>query len=577
MKKNSLLALLLALCICLGLLAGCGSQAASAGPASEADSSAEAAAPETAGETAETEIAAPEEEIDSALDAEPEEEVPEWEYEPIEYPIADGDVTLDYWIVWELSPDTKYSDISEHVVLQNLLDATGVKLNVLAQSQAAGSTNTDLMIASGDYPDLIGGFNYSTGMDAAVEDDVVVDIKDMIPEYSPDYYRYLIEDDEAMWKAVQTDEGHIGAYVVVGTEGKIDDGMMSFQYMLDDQSFDAEGLKTIDQYEDFLTKAKAAYGMAAPLYLPGDFMLDNDAICSAYGVSLKISAMTGDLPWTVKDGEVKFGYLEDGFTEYVTLMHRWFENGLIDSDTASHPTEYRDEDLIGLIANQQVAIWNRGSGLIDLFTNISGQTAVPVYYPVVNEGDQLHIGGGDPAVSGESGLVITTGCDELELAMEFCNYLYTDDFYIPSNYGVEGETYDMVDGEPQFQEWVYSTPGRTFSSVLMDYTLFTQVDANVETPGQSEAALSCNPMWKSNMDGDWEYPEAAAMTLEESDQYNRVAGDIVALCQEYTAKFITGDLPLSDIESFQEQIRSTGIDQCIEAKQSAYDRYMSRD
>ena len=207
MKKNSLLALLLALCICLGLLAGCGSQAASAGPASEADSSAEAAAPETAGETAETEIAAPEEEIDSALDAEPEEEVPEWEYEPIEYPIADGDVTLDYWIVWELSPDTKYSDISEHVVLQNLLDATGVKLNVLAQSQAAGSTNTDLMIASGDYPDLIGGFNYSTGMDAAVEDDVVVDIKDMIPEYSPDYYRYLIEDDEAMWKAVQTDEG----------------------------------------------------------------------------------------------------------------------------------------------------------------------------------------------------------------------------------------------------------------------------------------------------------------------------------------------------------------------------------
>ena len=579
MKKNSLIALLLALCLMLGILSGCGSQAAGSAAADSGDS----AAVESAADTEEAEEApaadveeAPAEEAEEASDVEEEAE-PEWEYEPISYPIADGNVTLDYWIVWELSPDTKYSDISEHVVLQELLDATGVKLNVLAQSQAAGSTNTDLMIASGDYPDLIGGFTYSTGMDAAIEDEVVLDIKDMIPEYSPDYYKYLIEDDNALWKAVQTDEGNIGAYVVVGTEAKIDDGMMAFQYMLDEQGFDAESLKTLDQYEQYLTKAKNAYGMAAPLYLPGDFMLDNDAICSAYGVSLKISAMTGDLPWTVQDGEVKFGYLEDGFTEYVTLMNSWYSKGLIDSDTASHPTEYRDEDLIGLIANQQVAIWNRGSGLIDLFTNISGQQAVPIYYPTANEGDQLHIGGAEPAVSGESGLVITTGCEDLELAMQFCNYLYTDEFYIPSNYGVEGETYDMVDGEPVLQEWTYTTQGRSFSSVMMDYQLFTQVNANVETPGQSEAALSCNPMWKSNMDGDWEYPEAAAMTMDESDQYNRRAGDIVALCQEYTAKFITGELPLSEIESFQEQIRTTGIEDCIEAKQSAYDRYMSRE
>ena len=128
-----------------------------------------------------------------------------------------------------------------------------------------------------------------------------------------------------------------------------------------------------------------------------------------------------------------------------------------------------------------------------------------------------------------------------------------------------------------FQEWVYSTPGRTFSSVMMDYQLFTQVDANVETPGQSEAALSCDPVWGSNIDSDWDYPQAAAMTLDESDSYTERAGDIVTLCQQYTAKFITGEMPLSEIPAFQEMIRSTGIDQCIEAKQSAYDRYMSRE
>ncbi len=573
-------ALLLALCLVLSLAACGGSTApasnadtASAAEASAPAADAEAEAPEDAEEPADAE--APED-AEDAEDAEEAEE-PAWEYTPIEYPIADGNTTLDYWIIWELSSDTMYSDINEHVVIDELLEATGVKLNIKAQSQAAGQTNTDLMIASGDYPDLIGGFSYSTGMDAAIDDEVVLNIKDMIPEYSPDYYKYLIEDDGALWRAVQTDEGNIGAYVVVGQEAKIDDGMMAFQFMLDEQGFTAEDLKTLDDYEAYLTKAKNAYGMAAPLYLPGDFMLDNDAICSAFGVALKISAMTGDLPWTVVDGQVTCGYLEQGFTDYVTLMHDWYEKGLIDSDTASHPTEYRDEDLIGLIANKQVALWNRGSGLIDLFSNISGEPATPVYYPVLNEGDQLHIGGGEAAVSGETGIVVTTGCDDPELAMQFLNYLYTDEFYIPSNYGVEGETYDVVNGEPVFQEWVYSTPGRTFSSVMMDYQLFTQVSANVETPGQSEAALSCNPMWKSNMDGDWEYPEAAAMTMDENDSYNERVGDIVTLCQQYTAKFITGDMPLSEIPTFQEQIRSTGIDQCIEAKQSAYDRYMARD
>lgn len=569
MKKTRYFALVLALLLCVSVFAGCGGDSTAAEEQKQSAAIEETTTPVEAPAPAEDSAQEP----GSALET----EASGWAYTPIVYPLVDDEVTLDYWIIWELSADTMYSDINEHVVLDELAEATGIRLNVLAQSQAAGQTNTDLMIASGDYPDLIGNLSYSTGMDAAVEDEVVVNIKDMIPEYAPDYYKYLIEDDEKLWKAVQTDEGNIGVFAVVGTEPEVTDGMMMFQFMLDELGFKVEDIRTLEDYEKYLTAAKDKYGMASPLYLPGDFMLDGDSICNAFGVSLKIDAITGDLPWTVEDGEVKFGYLEDGFTDYVTLMNSWYEKGLIDSDTASHPTEYRNEDMIGLIANKQLAVFNRGSGLVDLFHNISGEAVVPAYAPVENEGDQLHVGGPVDNVSGEMGLVITTGCDDVELAMQFCNYLYTDEFYIPSNYGVEGETYDMVDGEPQFQEWVYTTEGRTFTSVMMDYQLFTQVDANVITPGQSEAALSCDPVWSSNLDNAWDYPTAAAMTMDESDQYNQHAGDIVTLCQQYTAKFITGELPLSEIENFQEQIRTTGIENCIEAKQSAYDRYMARE
>ena len=567
---------LLSLTMILSAFAGCGSKTASSAPAPDAASSAAAPAPSEdtapAPETSAPDASAAE--PDSM--AEPEDGENGWSYTPISYPLADTPATLDYWITWELSADTMYNDVSEHIALKELEEATGVHLNLLAQSQAAGQTNTNLMIASGDYADMIGMFSYATGMDAAIDDDVVVDLKDMIPEYSPDYYQYLIADGNKLWKSIQTDEGHIGAYVTVGTKPKVADGTMTFQFMLDELNVKKDDLRTVDQYEDYLTAAKNKYGMAAPLYLPGDFMLDGDTLANTYGVALKVDAITGDLPWIVEDDEVKFGYLEDGFTEYVTLLHDWYEKGLIDSDTASHPTEYRDEDLIGLVANKQVAVFHRGDGLVDMLSGISGEQVMPIYFPTVNADDTLHVGGGVDTISGETGTVITTGCDNLELAMQFMNYCYTEDWVLPSNYGVEGETYDMVDGKPEFQEWTYTTEGRTFSSVLMDYTFLAMVDANVETPGRSEAALSCEDTWNDNIDNQNDYPVGAAMTLEEGDQYNRHAGDLVTLVKQYTAKFITGDEPLSNIPEFQQKLRDTGIQDCIDAKQSAYNRYMSR-
>lgn len=567
-------ACLLAVALVLGLMAGCGApaeSAASAAPEAAApQSSVEAPAPEATAAPAEPQAST--EEVSALEEAEP-----GWEYTPISYPLTEEPVTLDYWIIWELSPDTKYNDVSEHICLKELADATGIQLNLLAQSQAAGQTNTNLMIASGDYPDMIGMFSYATGMDAAIDDEVVLDLKDKLAEYSPDYYQYLTADDNKLWKSVQTDNGHIGAYVTVGTNPEVVDGTMTFQFMLDELGFQKEDVRTLDQYEKYLTAAKSQYGMAAPLYLPGDFMLDGDTLANTFGVALKVDAITGDLPWIVEDGQVKSGYLEEGYTEYVTLLHDWYQKGLIDSDTASHPTEYRDEDLIGLVANKQVAVFHRGDGLVDMLSGISGESVLPIYFPTQNEGDTLHVGGGVDTVSGESGTVITTGCEDPELAMQFMNYCYTEDWVLPSNYGVEGETYDLVNGEPVFQEWTYTTQGSTFSSILMDYTFLAMVDANVETPGRSEAAKSCSDTWNENIDNANDYPAAAAMTIEEGDQYNRHAGDLVTLVQQYTAKFITGDEPLSGIEAFQQKLLDTGIEDCIAAKQSAYDRYMARD
>ena len=40
----------------------------------------------------------------------------------------------------------------------------------------------------------------------------------------------------------------------------------------------------------------------------------------------------GAYPVYVVDGDVKFGWVEEGFKDYLTLMHQWYTEGLLGAD-----------------------------------------------------------------------------------------------------------------------------------------------------------------------------------------------------------------------------------------------------
>ena len=327
--KNRIAALLLTGTLLTAALAGCGGGKST--PEASASAPAEGQSVSSVESMASVPAAQPEPETESTQEESLAEQPVEIQH-LVEFPLEEPfSISISMSTTPSLTGSGLIQDAGQDLGWAKWLhNRTGADIQVDLYSFFDSADKQNLMIASGDYADMIGMFSYPTGMDAAVDDEIVVDLKDMIPEYSPDYYQYLIADDNKLWKSVQTDEGHIGAYVTVGAKPKIADGTMTFQFMLDELGVKKEDLRTVDQYEDYLTAAKNKYGMAAPLYLPGDFMLDGDTLANTYGVALKVDAITGDLPWIVEDGQVKFGYLEDGFTEYVTLLHDWYEKGLID-------------------------------------------------------------------------------------------------------------------------------------------------------------------------------------------------------------------------------------------------------
>lgn len=562
MKKRILVITMLTVLV-LQLVTGCGGTAVSSAPSVGAEEVAPEATPAT--ETVSS-VAEPESVVEV-------EEVPEDNYTPISYPIETDDNTLSLWFLGTLIQGTQYSDYSEHHALALLEEKTGIKLELIPNAFQTGAANMDLMLASGDYADLIADFTYSTGMNGAVNDDVVVDLTPYLEEYAPDYYRYLAEDDFALMNTLKTDDDYIGVFVQVGTVPQMTEGPMTLGYMLEETGFTTEDLKTIDKYEEYLTAVKNKYELASPLYLPGDFVMDNNVIASGFDVALKVRAVSGELSWYVEDGQVKFGYLEDGFKEYVTRMHDWYEKGLMDSDTASHAVK-QDDYIITAIASHQVAVFERPNGMMDMLCGQAETDVVALPYPSL-DGEPVNIDGAVVTTTGENGTVITTGCDNVETAVMFMNYLYTEEYEIPSNYGIEGESYFINDmGEPEFDEWMYSE-GRTVKNYLNDYVLepTTMVNLNVMYPDYSQIYLDSVELWADTVTNAWGYPASAVLTEDESEIYSSYAGDIIALVQEHTAKFITGDAPLSEIDSFQEKLIATGVQNLIDVKQAAYDRY----
>ena len=220
----------LALCLCIGMFTGCGNTAASG----EEKTSSTAPAQEETQAPAEA-PAAPETESDSAAEASAVEEAPT---------VGEGEITQhakDVFGVEEApAPNTYPLDTDESLTLVATFpdplfasypggmadcqiykvaeEKTGVPMEYQPLSTSASAEQFNVMIASGAYPDLIGwGLNYTTGDDAAVEEDIYYDLIDYIAEYAPNYFNILATDDELLDTAV-TDGGHIVGFHAVRTQ-----------------------------------------------------------------------------------------------------------------------------------------------------------------------------------------------------------------------------------------------------------------------------------------------------------------------------------------------------------------------
>ena len=91
---------------------------------------------------------------------------------------------------------------------------------------------------------------------------------------------------------------------------------------------------------------------------------------------------------------------------------------------------------------------------------------------VAKKGETPLYGHYNTDVVGSVAVITPDPCEDPEKVAQFLNYGYTKEGHMLYNFGIEGESYEMVDGKPIYTDYVLNNPdGLTANQALSEYQL----------------------------------------------------------------------------------------------------------
>lgn len=553
LKKNlkKVLSCTLAAAMVTGMLVGCGDEKVNNGTQKESESKAQS-----------TVVSSETESTDEVK---------------VSYPIEGGEeVTLKIYSATASSSaiTANYADWSETPFWKAWQEQTGVKLELVSASDYA------LLMAGGELPDIVMVYQdmYPGGAEAAIDEGVYISLNDYV-DYMPDYMELYNNYPEirGVWTSSKGDMVGMPA-LTFDDEALMSFGLIARADWLEDLNLDAP--ETPDEFYNMLKLFKEEKGATVPFSLTNGFLknlVDAGGFTSGFGLPRASFYQI--------DGKIHYGYAEKEYKAVLEWLHMLYEEGLLDHNFAT-----LDGDT------QKANIENGTSGVT---ASALGSGMGTYVRDMVKEGSDYDLCGlpslsaakGERSMGGRwstsvasSGSFITTQCEHPEIAVQFLNYAYTEAGHMLMNFGIEGESYTMENGEAIYTDFVTdNADGWSMQQALAGYTQSWFLLGNMVQDGgyakqyfglpQQQEALK---VWMDN-DGRDYMVQGVSVPSEYSDEYSMLANEIATYVDEMFVKYINGVASLDDFETeYLATLESLGVDRYIELYQIAYDAFMSK-
>lgn len=499
-----------------------------------------------------------------------------------ELPIVTEPVTLRVAV----PVDAKVEDIKTTELTKWIEETTGITLEFIELNPTDADTQVNMMMNSGDLPDLFLGYSFPyDALSSYVDAGLILAVDQYVDEYASEagYYRFINEFPLENPEAYVTVDGEMYSVLAGGamvTNIYASNGIRLQRQFLEALEIDVP--QTLDEFYDYLVAVRDndPNGNGENDEVPLSAHTTGDRHLNLYrtiGTAFQFTEPTHYLK--VNGGTIEFVADNEQFKATVEFLKKLVDEGLLD------PASFT-QDATTLASRQPGAEAVFGAyavGNASDFIDTSSEQYLSIIWlpPMLGPDGYRATNYSPPGVFRTK--VITTACEYPEVAFRLCDFLLTEEASVSFRLGFEGSEWEAAqegelgrNGEQakykllKPQEWIQPTTKVIWNNE--NVTFANTMNFVYEQPG-SPTAMAAENMKNAQFQAyvTDEYLPELIMGVEESQEYTELKKLITDYVNENAALFALGDKSMDDWDAFVGELSRMGVDRYVELAQAAYD------
>lgn len=435
----------------------------------------------------------------------------------------------------------------------------------------------NLAFASGEYPDVFfaGSLTESDETNYGKQG-ILIPLEELIEEYAP-HISALFNKYPDIKKSVTAADGHIYALPQV-TELAHN---ITKKTWINGKWMTALGLakapETTEELYDVLKAFKEGdangngQGDEIPLSAP---KIDDVRVPLLAAFGLRSAA--GNNGWfDVRDDQVKFIPIEEGFKQYLLYARKLFQENLLDNEIFSHTNQQFTAK--GKANTIGVFVVSAPHSLLDLKTDeeIMSNPPLAPMTSAFNQTKMYPLG----STTRRGTFAITNKNQYPEATIRWVDYLYSQEGGILLNSGIEGKGWKWTDASQTKWQRI-AAEGKTAEETRATHTPESGSTPPIFKDKEFHYKID-DPVvqWLHQISEQYYMPVAREnfplvyFTDDEQKRLNALVNDINTYVTQMEAKFIMGAEPMENWDSYLKRLDQMKLAEYVTIYQSAYDRW----
>lgn len=430
----------------------------------------------------------------------------------------------------------------------------------------------NLLMATGDIPNIVGGGKVKEFVDQFGPEGAFIPLNDLIDEHAPNIKAFFDEKPDLRAAATSAD-GNL-YYIPYLPDGKYGRAYFMRQDWL--ETLGLEEPQTIDELYKVLTAFRNddPNGNGKKDEVPFFARQWQEVLRLVTFWDGRSSGSDSYHDFYVDNGKIMHGYAGEGYREGIKNMAKWYSEGLIDAEIFTRGSSSREFLLSENLGGMTHDWFASTSGYnVSLKDKVDGFTFKAFPPPASISGVRMAEHRRIP-VKPDGWAIGHTNEHPVE-TIKYFDFWFSETGRNLQNFGVEGQTWTMVDGKPKFTDAVLSADKPVNSQL---YAIGAQIqrgyfqDYNYERQWSNSVALEGIALYDQ---GDYLVDQflGVAMNPDEQKVFDKYWASIRTYMLERQQAWIlgTGDV-VADWDDYIATLKKMGYDEVIGVMQAAYSR-----